>query len=156
MHRPQVYNLMSFDKYTCASNGLIKIQKIAITQKISPWFFLVNHPPSTLPEVTTIISFFFKPFIYLLFFGHAVPHVGLSSLTRDRTCIPCIGGWSLSHRATREAPDAVFLDSAICYYSLPAVWLQMCTSLPHTQSSLKTPNVSSDYGIGSETQDPAI
>ena len=76
VHRLHVYNLMSFDKYTCVSNGLIKIQKIAITQKIYPWMFLVNHSPSTLPQVTTIISFFFKPFIYLLFFGHAAQQAG--------------------------------------------------------------------------------
>ena len=33
----------------------------------------------------------------------ALRHVG-SSQTRDRTCVPCIGGQILNHCATREVP----------------------------------------------------
>ena len=33
-------------------------------------------------------------------------HVG-SSQTRDRTCVPCIGGWILNHRITREVPHCM-------------------------------------------------
>ena len=31
-------------------------------------------------------------------------HLGLSSLTRDRTCIPCTGRWLLNHWTFREVP----------------------------------------------------
>ena len=34
----------------------------------------------------------------------------LSSLTRDRTCTPCIGKRSLNHWTTREVPKSVFKD----------------------------------------------
>ena len=39
----------------------------------------------------------------------ALRHVG-SSQTRARTCVPCIGRRILNHRATREAPDAIFIS----------------------------------------------
>ena len=29
---------------------------------------------------------------------------GLSSLTRDRTCVPCTGKWILNHWTTRQVP----------------------------------------------------
>ena len=34
---------------------------------------------------------------------------GLSSLTRDRTCVPCIARWILNHWATKEVPIYWFL-----------------------------------------------
>ena len=34
---------------------------------------------------------------------------GLSSLTRDRTCVPCIARWILNHGATWEVPICWFL-----------------------------------------------
>ena len=35
----------------------------------------------------------------------------LSFLTRDRTCIPCIGRWILYHWTTREVPAFLLLNS---------------------------------------------
>ena len=37
-------------------------------------------------------------------------HVGSSSLTRDRTRPPALGGWNLNHCATREVPTLVLFD----------------------------------------------
>ena len=33
---------------------------------------------------------------------------GISSWTRDRTCVPCIGGWIRKHWTTKEVPHIVF------------------------------------------------
>ena len=45
-------------------------------------------------------------------------HVGSSSLTRDQTRVPCIGGRILNHCTTREVPGLDFKSCFLFYFVL--------------------------------------
>ena len=63
----------------------------------------------------------------VLYFGFgATGHVGFSSRNRDRTCIPCIGRWSLNHWTTKKYLLPLFFHFKlfILYWSI-ASW-QCC------------------------------
>ena len=52
-----------------------------------------------------------------------------SSWTRDGTCVPCIGGWTVDYRTTREALSCQFLNkNAMTSCSHSAVSLSECVN----------------------------
>ena len=70
----------------------------------------------------------------------------LSSLTRDWTCTPCMGRWSLNHWATREAPPRRLYFFKFIYFNWRLITLQHgcfchtftwishgCTCVPHPE-----------------------
>ena len=51
------------------------------------------------------------PIYFILFFSFLTALRGmwdLSSLTRNQTCVPCVGRWSLNQWTTREVPPSPF------------------------------------------------
>ena len=58
----------------------------------------------------------------------------LSSLTRDWTCNPCFGRWSLNHWTIREVPGSVFLIMPIWEYRYGMI--QVNSQLIHCLHSL--------------------
>jgi len=66
-------------------------------------FFFFNVD-SFLKSLLNLLQYWFC-FIFFCFFGHRPKYMwDLSSPTKDQTCTPCIGRWSLNHWITREVP----------------------------------------------------
>ena len=61
----------------------------------------------------------------------------LSSLTRDQTCVPCIGRRILYHWTTREVPLAlVLLSISVMTNDVGRLFMCICTSSENTSDSL--------------------
>ena len=56
------------------------------------------------PFLKSLMSLLQYCFYFIFCFLWAWGMWNLSSLTRDRTCTPCFGSWSLNHWTTREVP----------------------------------------------------
>ena len=52
--------------------------------------------------------------------GLAAPQHVKSSQIRDRTCVPCIGRWILSHWITKEVPHYILLSSLLKFVQGPS------------------------------------
>ena len=83
--------------------------------------FPVSQCTWFLSMVSTLFFFFFLAKLHSMF--------DLSSPTRDQTCAPCIGSWSLNHWTTKKAPWFLLLSILLIrtwdllYFSSPIIWI---------------------------------
>ena len=102
----------------------------------SPW----SHKESdTTEQLSTHLNpnlLFIPPPRIFSFFGHAIWRVESSSLTRDRTCVPCTGGAEPSPRDCQGSPvlnfllDFFFFSPAILMLKGDPIISVLCTLLP--------------------------
>ena len=73
-----------------------------LQQFLKDFFFDVDHFRVCIEFVTILLLFFF--YVSVLWPQDMWDH---SSVSKDRTCISCIGRWILNHRTTREVSTII-------------------------------------------------
>ena len=84
--------------------------------------------------ITILLRFFYG----LVFWPRSI--WDLSSSTRDQTCTPCIGRWSINHWPIKEAPPLVLLSYVSESLSVPLCSLSLIALIAHSSFMLYNDN----------------